>query len=300
MNKVIKLKPCVKSYIWGGHFFQKYGKSNLDIVSELWELSVRDGSSSIIASGKNEGKNLNEVISKQDIGENAAKFPYFPLLIKLIDAEKDLSVQVHPSDEYALKKESSFGKSEMWHIIDSEKGCVIYLGLNNDYSKEKIEQKLKNNSILDVLNFFEVKKGETYMINPGTIHAIGKGVKLIEIQQNSDLTYRLFDYLRKDVNGNYRELHIQKALEVIDFHKYSDIKQEGNILADNKYFHVERKEFDGELDIKANEGSFVSFTFIKGNGMVDDIPYQTFDTFFLPANKSCKVKGKGTVILSRV
>lgn len=300
MDKVIKLKPAIKSYIWGGHYFQKYGKGDLDIISELWELSTRGDSSSVIDSGVDKGKLLDEVITNEDLGPNAEKYPYFPLLIKLIDAQDNLSVQVHPSDEYALKNEGSFGKSEMWHIIDADENAGLYVGFNKDYSKEEIELRLKNNTILDTLNFFKVKPGETYIINPGTIHAIGKGVRLIEIQQNSDLTYRLYDYLRKDKDGNYRPLHIEKALKVINYKKYEPTGSNGDILADNQYFKVSRKEFAGELVLNSNNGSFLSFTFLSGEGLVDDIPYRKFDTFFLPYGKTCKISGKGVLIISRV
>ena len=300
MDKVVKLKPCVKSYIWGGTYFQPFGKGDFDVISELWELSLRGENSSIISSGENQGKRLDEVITKEDIGPVSDKFPYFPLLIKLIDAKDKLSVQVHPSDEYALKNENSFGKSEMWHIISADKGAGIYVGFNKDYQKEEIEKRLVNGTILDALNFFEVKEGDTYIINPGTIHAIGAGVRLIEIQQNSDLTYRLYDYLRKDKNGNYRELHIDKALKVIDFHKYQYQSSNSSLLADNQYFKVERKSFSGELKLSANKDSFISFTFLKGKGKVDGIDYQQFDTFFLPYGKECLITGEGTLIVSSV
>ena len=300
MDSVIKIKPVVKSYIWGGQYFQKFKNIDLDIISELWELSVRDDFSSIIDSGINKGKSLKEVLTKDDIGPNSDRFIYFPLLIKLIDAKDNLSVQVHPSDEYALKNENSFGKSEMWHIINADEDAGIYVGFNNDYKKEEIERRLNDGTILETLNFFKVKPGDTFVINPGTIHAIGKGVRLIEIQQNSNITYRLYDYLRKDKDGNYRELHIKQALEVINYKKYVSSNSTSSVLADNQYFHVERKEVNGELTIKADEGSFVSFTFIDGEGTVDDLNYKIYDTFFLPNGKSCTVKGKGIVIISRV
>ena len=300
MDSVIKIKPVVKSYILGGQYFQKFKNIDLDIISELWELSVRDDFSSIIDSGINKGKSLKEVLTKDDIGPNSDRFIYFPLLIKLIDAKDNLSVQVHPSDEYALKNENSFGKSEMWHIINADEDAGIYVGFNNDYKKEEIERRLNDGTILETLNFFKVKPGDTFVINPGTIHAIGKGVRLIEIQQNSNITYRLYDYLRKDKDGNYRELHIKQALEVINYKKYVSSNSTSSVLADNQYFHVERKEVNGELTIKADEGSFVSFTFIDGEGTVDDLNYKIYDTFFLPNGKSCTVKGKGIVIISRV
>ena len=299
MDKIVKLKPVIKSYIWGGKYFQPYFHRDEEKISELWVLSARENNSAIIDSGIDKGKPLNEVIDDRDLGPIQDRFSYFPLLIKLIDAQDNLSVQVHPNDEYALKNEHSYGKTEMWHIIDADEGAGIYIGLNNDYTKEEIKNSLDDGSIINKLNFVKVKKGDTYLIKSGTIHAIGKGVRIIEIQQNSDLTYRLYDYKRKDKDGNYRELHIDKAIQVIDYHKY-DIKQNhSDLLADTSFFHVERKEFDKELVIKADK-SFVSFTFLEGEGMVDDIPYKKFDTFFLPFNKACKIQGNGLVIISRV
>ena len=298
MDSVVKLKPVVKSYIWGGNYFQPYKRLKEEVVSELWELSVRDDFSSIIDSGKDKGQRLFDVITDQDLGPIKDRFPYFPLLIKLIDAKDNLSVQVHPSDDYALKNENSYGKTEMWYVIDADPGAGLYVGLNKDYSKEEIEVALKNSTIMDCLNFFEVKPGESYLINSGTIHAIGKGVRIIEIQQNSNLTYRLYDYLRKDKEGNYRELHIDKALKVIDYRKYNPSKCEDGYIANIKYFKVKKVELDGEITISADQESFVSFTFLSGEGMVDELSYKKFDTFFLPYGKKCVVKGKGTIIVS--
>ena len=299
MDKVVKLKPVIKSYIWGGNYFQKYFANNAEKISELWVLSNRENNSALIDSGNDKGKALNEVISEKDVGPIQARFSYFPLLIKLIDAKDNLSVQVHPSDDYALKNENSYGKTEMWHIIDADEGSGIYIGLNNNYTKEEIKDSLDDGSILNKLNFVKVQKGDTYLINAGTIHAIGKGVRLIEIQQNSDLTYRLYDYKRKDKDGNYRELHIDKAIKVIDCHKY-DVKQNhSDLLADTKFFHVERKEFNGDFELTADK-SFLSFTFLDGEGMVDDIPFKKFETFFLPYGKKCQIHGSGLVIISRV
>lgn len=299
--ELVKLKPQIKDYIWGGTYFKKFDKGlDYDRVSECWELSLRDDVSSIIASGPNTGKLLKDVVTKEDIGPVMDRFPYFPLLIKLIDAKENLSIQVHPSDDYALKNENSFGKTEMWHIISADKGSGLYVGLKDNYQKEDIEKALKEGTLLDYLNFFEVKPGDTFLINAGTIHAIGKGVRLIEIQQNSNLTYRLFDYGRVDKNGQPRELHIEKGLDVIDYRKYQKEEKKSNILADNKYFTVKKVEIDKELEIVANEQSFVSFTFLSGSGLVNDIPYNQFDTFFLPHGKKCQIKGQGKVIVSSV
>ena len=298
MEKVVKLKPSIKSYIWGGNYFKQFDKGDAELLSELWELSVRGDDSCFVASGKDLGKRLDQVITNEDVGPISEQVPYFPLLIKLIDAKDNLSVQVHPSDDYALEKYQSYGKNEMWHIISAEPGCGLYVGFNKDYTKEEIKEKLEKSEILDALNFFEVKPGDTFMIKAGTIHAIGKGVRLIEIQQNSDLTFRLYDYLRKDKNGNYRPLHIQEALNVINYHRFEKEDSGSSVLADNKYFHVERKEVDGELELEANNNSFISFTFLSGEGLVDDIPYKIYDSFFLPHGKKCKIKGKGIVIIS--
>ncbi len=299
--ELVKLAPAVKDYIWGGTYFKEFNKGvSLERVSECWELSVRDVDSSIIASGKDKGKLLVDVISKEDVGPIQDRFKYFPILIKLIDAKENLSVQVHPSDDYALKNENSFGKSEMWHIISADKGSGLYVGLNKNCSKEEIKHALENGNILDYLNFFQVRPGDTFIIDPGTIHAIGKGVRLIEIQQNSNLTYRLYDYNRVDKFGNPRELHIQKALEVINYNKYNVKKSDGNLLADNQYFTVKEVSFNGEIELKADEKSFISFTFLSGEGKVDDIDFNQYDTFFLPYGKKCLVKGKGTLIISSV
>lgn len=298
MDNVVKLKPAIKSYIWGGNYFQKYNKgNNEEIISELWELSLRDDGS-LIVSGKDNGKYLKDVITKEDIGPKGNAFPYFPLLIKLIDAKDNLSVQVHPSDDYALKYEHSFGKTEMWYVLSCDEGSGLYIGLNDSYTKEQIKQKLEDGSILSALNFFKVKPGDVFLINSGTIHAIGKGVRIIEIQQNSDLTYRLYDYNRVDKNGNPRELHIEKALNVIDLRKYQQEESKGELLEDTKYFKVAKKQFNKELLLKADQGSFMSFTFIEGSGKVNDIDYQIYDTFFLPNGKECLIKGEGTIIVS--
>ena len=299
LNKVIKVKPVIKHYLWGGDYFSKFNKGEGNI-SELWELSVRKDFSGLIDSGTNKGKLLIDVIDNNDIGPISNRFPYFPLLIKLIDAEESLSIQVHPSDEYALKNENSYGKTEMWYIIDAEKDAGLYLGFNKNYSLEEIEESLNKGSITSLLNFIPVKKGDSFLIKSGTVHAIGKGIRLIEIQQNSDLTYRLYDYNRVDKDGNKRELHIEKALKVINNHKYQKEEPVNGVIAKTPYFTVTKKEIDGELEINANKESFVSFTFINGEGKVDKIPYRQYDTFYLPYGKKCLIKGKGTIIMSYI
>ena len=199
---ILKLYPECKDYIWGGEKLkEKYGKqTHKTPCAESWELSFHnDGLTRLFS-----GKTLVESVAEMDLGENVNVFPFFPVLIKFIDAKENLSVQVHPSDEYALANENSFGKTEMWYIVEAEKGAGIYLGFNRDVTKEEYETAIKEKRLTELLNFYEVKAGECYFIPSGTIHAIGKGCLICEIQQNSNLTYRVYDYCRKDKNGKER------------------------------------------------------------------------------------------------
>ena len=241
-----------------------------------------------------------ESVTEQDLGENAEKFPFFPMLIKFIDAKQDLSVQVHPSDDYALQNENSFGKTEMWYIVEAEQGAGIYLGFNRDVTKEEYETAIKENRLTELLNFYEVKAGECYFIPSGTIHAIGKGCLICEIQQNSNLTYRVYDYGRKDKNGNARELHIDKALKVTNLKKFEPTIFE-DCLGKSEYFTVTKHEIDGKLQLTADELSFQCVTCVKGNGFIEAIRIKQGDSYFIPANYgNYIVKGKLDIILTKI
>lgn len=161
-----------------------------------------------------------EAITRENIGIRAAKFPFFPTLIKFIDAKSDLSVQVHPSDEYALENEDSFGKTEMWYIVEADKGAGIYLGFSKEVTAEEFKSAIEEKRLMEILNFYPAKPGDAFFIPAGTIHAIGKSCLICEIQQNSNLSYRVYDYGRKDKFGNERELHIEKALRVTSLEKF--------------------------------------------------------------------------------
>ncbi len=289
--ELVKLSPAVKSYIWGGDYFHKFSKAlDVNCISELWEFSLREDGPTIIASGPSKGKTLLSVASKEDIGSKISNYPFFPILVKLIDANDNLSIQVHPSDEYALKHENSFGKYECWYILDANNKAGIYLGLNKDYSKDEISQKLHNGTLLSALNFFQVKPGELYEIAPGTIHAIGKGVRLLEVQQNSGLTYRLFDYNRIDKNGKLRELHIEKGLEVLNLSQYKKTN------FNPTYFNFDIKDLDNET-ISASSDSFIFVICLSGAGKINDLDYCQYESFFLPSNKIAKISGKGKFAL---
>ena len=210
--------PC-KDYLWGGNRLrEEYGKvSDADKIAESWELSCHKDGQSVIADGEFKGLTLSELIEKQGkevLGDNCKKFDNFPILIKLIDAKDNLSVQVHPNNDYALRVEGEYGKTEMWYIVDCEEGASLYYGFSREISKEEFVERIEQKTLLEVLNKVEVQKGDVLFIEPGTIHAIGKGNLIAEIQQNSNVTYRVYDYGRKGADGKERDLHIEKALQV--------------------------------------------------------------------------------------
>ena len=247
--KIEKLYPECKDYIWGGTKLKtEYGKITTKTpCAESWELSFhKDGLTKL-----SNGKTLAECVSAKDLGENTKNFPFFPMLIKFIDAKQDLSVQVHPSDDYALKNENSFGKTEMWYIVEAEEGAGIYLGFNKDVTKEEYEKAIKENRLTELLNFYKVKAGDCYFIPSGTIHAIGKGCLICEIQQNSNLTYRVYDYGRKDKFGNERELHVDKALKVTSLNKFAPVEF-FDCLGKCKYFTVTKNNVNGKIVLSAD------------------------------------------------
>ncbi len=299
--EIVKLKPACKDYIWGGTFLKESGKeAPFDHIAESWELSFHPDGPSLIDSGNNKGQLLKDIVSKQDLGSLASSFAFFPVLIKLINAADNLSVQVHPSDSYALKNENSYGKTEMWHIIKAEKGAGLYVGFKKDSSEEEVEKVLRSGTILSLLNFFQVKPGENYFIKSGTIHAIGKGVSLIEIQQNSNLTYRLYDYGRLDKNGQPRPLHIEKALKVIDYKKYVPVSFKGKLIGQCPYFSSYALSEKDNV-ISASSESFASVTFLEGCGTFSGLPFKPFDSFFIPAGHQGNiVSEKCSYILTRI
>ena len=315
--EVVKLRPYIKEIVWGGNTLRGYGKvSDGKNIAECWELSLHKEGSSIIDSGELKGKALADVLTKEDYGKNCEKFPFFPTLIKLIDADRELSVQVHPSDEYALKNENSFGKTEMWYILEAKKGAGIYLGFKRDTTKEEVEQKIKDNTLVDLLNFIEVKPGDCYFVKSGTVHAIGGGITLFEVQQNSALTYRLYDWGKLGMDGKPRELHIDKSLKVMNFKKFKPKVFKRPLLGECDYFSTFEveigKEKGGQEEIAPiasaattktylyNDKSFISITFVEGSGLVNDISYAKGDTFFIPAGKKAFIKGNGKYLLTTI
>jgi len=302
--RIEKLCPVCKDYIWGGKKLkEKYGKkTELSPCAESWELSYhKDGLTRLL-----DGRTLAEGFPAEELGENIKDFEFFPMLIKFIDAANNLSIQVHPSDEYALKNENSFGKTEMWYVVEADEGAGLYVGFKNAVTKEEYEFAIKENRLTDLLNFFEVKRGETYFIPSGTVHAIGKGCLICEIQQNSNLTYRVYDYGRVDKNGNPRELHVDKALLVSDLGAYkpSDLNAStdvGELLGISKYFTVSRLCVEGERALKCDKGSFRAITCVGGEGTIGDKEMRLGDSYLVSAcDETVLLGGNMTLIISSV
>lgn len=296
---IVKLKPAVKSYLWGGTKLKdEWNKSCSDNIAETWELSLHKDGLSIIDSGVHRGKYLADVVTNADFGASCAGFDCFPVLCKLIDAAMPLSVQVHPSDEYALKHEGQLGKTEMWHILSAEEGSFIYLGFNRDMTEGLLSQAIEQGTICDYLNKVPVCAGETYMIPSGTVHSIGAGITLFEVQQNSALTYRVFDYNRTDKDGSMRRLHVDKAKAVANLHKYNvPDSTRSEHLGKCKYFSSYR--YSGQRRVgKLN--SFVSLTVIKDSVTIDGLLLNKGDTAFISAGESGVVSGCGCYILTCV
>lgn len=286
MAKLIKLIPTFKDYIWGGtELKNKYNKdTKLETVAESWELSFHDDGLSLTQNGVS----LKNVIAKRDWGTNCQKFDYFPTLIKFIDASKNLSVQVHPTDDYAIKNENSHGKSEMWYVVDATPDAGVMLGFKNDMTEEELQEAIASGNLEEKLNFFPVEKGDYFFIEAGTIHAICKGCIICEVQQSSNITYRVYDYHRKDVNGNMRELHVEKALSVTNLNKFDRVESQGvtknNTIVQCKYFTVDYLDINSATTIDINRNSFKCITCIFGNGTIAGELIKQGESFFVPAN----------------
>lgn len=289
---ILKLKPQGKDYLWGGRrLIEEYGKDFPgDILAETWELSCHFDGPSTIVNGESAGKTLQEYIAEQGteiLGRKAADKEQFPLLIKFIDAKEDLSIQVHPEDAYALLHEGQYGKTEMWYVIDCEENSYIYYGFSKQITKEEFERRIRNKTLLEVLNKVYVKKGDVFIIEPGTLHAIGGGNLIAEIQQNSNVTYRVYDYGRVGKDGKERELHIDKALDVTKCVPSRKDYDFGSHLAACAYFVVDKIEVDGRFQGLATEDSFVSVLVLEGNGKIssdrESIAIKKGDSIFLEA-----------------
>ena len=299
--ETIKLTPACKDYLWGGEKLrQDYGiQSQLHPLAEAWVLSCHPDGPSVVATGPLAGKTLPEYIQEKGpgcLGADCEKFTDFPILAKFIDAKGDLSIQVHLSNEYALAHEHQFGKTEMWYVLDCEPGATLYYGFQHQISREEFQQRIQDNTLTEVLNAVPVEKGDLFFIPAGTLHAIRKGIVVAEIQQNSNVTYRIYDYGRVGADGKPRQLHIQQALEVTqrtppqpdpDFHGH---------LAQCPYFTVDVME--GRFTLDCGPESFVSVLVLEGTGALwegdESMSLRKGESLFIPAGAGqCRLEGDG-------
>ena len=320
--KAIKLNPAFKDYLWGGTKLRdEYGKKcDLDKVAESWELSCHKDGCSVVADGEYAGLTLPQYIEKAGkavLGTDCEKFEYFPILIKLIDAKQNLSVQVHPDNDYAMRVEGEYGKTEMWYVVDCEPGAGLLYGFKHEISKEEFRRRIEDNTLLEVTNRVEVHPGDVFFIEAGTLHAIGEGILIAEIQQNSNPTYRVYDYGRVGADGKPRQLHIEKAIDVTRLAPATrpcgrpQAKPEafdgGSVLplASCDYFTVKEMEVTSHAALMADEKSFHSLLLLDGSltlSMGDEkLEMKKGASVFVPAGSGdYTLTGKGRLILTTV
>lgn len=316
MLKPIKLQSVFKEIIWGGNRFKTdYNKkSDLSNIAESWELTVREDGMNTIIGGEFDGLTMQEYIDKNGFEVVANKpMDRFPLLIKFIDAEDNLSIQVHPDDDYAMAKANSLGKTEMWYVIDAKPGAKLVYGLKSTSTAESLKSAIANGTVENELNYVSVKKGDVFFIPSGLVHAIGAGILLAEIQQNSNITYRVYDYNRLGKDGKPRELHVEDALNVIvnrnedeiDKIRFSTNVKNDNTLASCEFFNVEKFFIDEPCEFSASVESFNSILCLEGDGNIifegESFPISKGDSYFIPAGMGdYSIQGNLEIIVSKL
>ena len=314
------MTPVSKQIIWGGDRLKReYGKvADFDKIAESWELSCRDNAMCAIANGEYAKMSLGDYIAEDRtgiLGTAAVKYDRFPLLIKLIDAADRLSIQVHPDNEYSLAHEGELGKTEMWYIVSANEGAKLVYGLKDGCSREDFAKAVAEDRTEEMLDFVDVHAGETYFIPSGQVHAIGAGILIAEIQQNSDVTYRVYDYKRRQPDGSLRQLHTAKALDVIKLRTSEEINalrfsescaDGGEVLASCEYFTVRRYALNGIETLTAREESFVALLFTDAEDAEitfdgTHYPVRKGESWFIPAGSGeFALRGKADVIVSEI
>ncbi len=311
---VLKLKPACKEYLWGGRrLIEEYGKEYEGAaLAETWELSCHPDGPSVIVNGPYAGKTLQEYIDaegREVLGTNCRRFQNFPILTKFIDARDNLSIQVHPDNRYALKNEGQYGKTEMWYVMDAGRGAFLYYGFKRAVSVEEFADRIQKDTLLEVLNAVPVQKGDALFIESGTIHAIGQDILLAEIQQNSNVTYRVYDYGRVGKDGKKRDLHIEKALAVTSRVPIVRGKNSYPHIADCDYFTVDKLNLDGNVMEKmegvVSNASFASILMLDGEGTItgggETVAYRKGDSFFLTAGSGAyTVEGSCDALITTI
>lgn len=313
---MIKLKSVYQEYIWGGskiHELLHKDTGTLPRVAESWEVSTHPAGKSIVENGAFRGKTLNEYFEQigwGTAGRYAARNHQLPILIKYIDAKENLSIQVHPNDKYARKHEGDNGKNEMWFVLAADEGAFIYLGFSRDVTKEEVRRRVADNTLEEVLNRVEVKPNEAFYIPAGTVHAIGAGCLICEVQQTSNVTYRIYDYGRTDENGNPRELHVKKALDVLDYRRteIADLKRRDTMSMEryidgmfgrNGKCTLLKYEAEGDLTILLPVSHLTFALVIDGSGKLyagdSEEAFERGDTWMIHG-RATRVSGKCKVL----
>ncbi|MCG9793855.1 type I phosphomannose isomerase catalytic subunit [Flavobacterium algicola] len=310
----LQFEPILKERIWGGEKLKTVLNKSItsNITGESWELSDVKGDVSVVANGDLAGKSLTELIEvnpNEILGTNVhEKFGTdFPLLFKYLDAKQDLSIQVHPNDALAKERHNSFGKTEMWYIMQADEDARIIVGFKEDSNAKEYVENLENKTLLNILDTVAVKKGDVFFLETGTVHAIGAGLVVAEIQQTSDITYRLYDFDRVDASGNTRELHVDLALDAINYNKvdtfksYSDTVNESNTIVDCKYFTTNSIPLDGVVTIDKTGETFTVYMCIEGAFEItannQKYNFQKGNTVLIPAGlKNYELSGKASLL----
>ncbi len=296
----LQFEPILKERIWGGEKLKTILNKPITskITGESWELSTVEGDVSIIANGELKGKSLMDLINEapnEILGTEVYKRfgKQFPLLFKYLDAREDLSIQVHPNDKLAKERHNSFGKTEMWFVTQADADARIIVGFKKDSSKEEYLKHLNDKTLLSILDTVEAKPGDVFFLETGTVHAIGAGLVIAEIQQTSDITYRLYDFDRKDAQGNTRELHVDLALDAINYNKvdtqkkYETKTNTSNVVVDCPYFTTNFLPLENKLEVSKSGTSFTVYMCIEGSFEIEydgfKQSYKKGDTVLVPA-----------------
>lgn len=300
---MIKLQPVLKDYLWGGmKLGPLFGRDNGGKkMSESWEVSVHPDGESLC-----EGGTFADYLRAHPTAVDKEGSD-FPVLIKYIDAAQNLSVQVHPDDAFARREENDNGKTEMWYIVQADAGAGIYCGFRRDTGREEFLRRVADGTVEELLNFIPVKAGDCYLIKAGTVHAIGAGCVICEVQQSSNVTYRVYDYGRL-VNGKPRQLHLDKAMRVINFSAFRDRTGSGKKepagegcalrhLTQCRYFRCRELTLGGTF-AEQNDGSFTAIDFLSGEGEINGERFRAGDSFFIPCGEKFEIKGKGLAVLT--
>ncbi len=320
-NKPLLLKPTGKNYIWGGNRLNSDFSKNIDMkpLAETWECSTHPDGPSIVCNGEYDGMQLREVLKRNPgyLGKYANEQGEIPILVKLIDADRDLSVQVHPDDAYAYEHEKGqLGKTEMWYVLDAKSEARLVYGFRKDVDEATVRKAIAEEKLTNYLQQVNVAKDDVFFIESGIVHAIGSGILVAEVQENSNITYRLFDYNRVDKNGNKRELHIDKAMKVVNFKSSAEPRQPMRVLRYSpgvanellcrcKYFEVHRMIINSErrqkVEYQSLEDSFRVLLCVQGCGVIkydnESLDIYRGDCIFIPADSSVmQIHGKMTFL----